>query len=168
MTEEEIKNLIQQTIDQNSTSNQFAVSDTPFHTHNGSDSMALKFTRMFDVPTSYYQQAGKSVLVNSTETGLIFGTVQSGYGGIVASNGTAVKLLSGWSSSRGGTGQYTVTHNLGLATNSYAVTVTPLYDAGAIPKLDNINANSFDVNIIAQSGGSLEDSAFAFILLPIN
>ena len=60
MNEEKVKDLIQQAIDQNATANQFAVSDTPYHTHNGADSQSLKFTRMYDVPTSYYQQKVKS------------------------------------------------------------------------------------------------------------
>lgn len=43
MTEEDIKTIAQQVFDQNEASNQFAVSQTPFHTHNSSDSPQLDF-----------------------------------------------------------------------------------------------------------------------------
>ena len=43
MEEEQVKNLILQMIDDDNTNNQFAVSQTPFHTHNGLDSAALSY-----------------------------------------------------------------------------------------------------------------------------
>ena len=73
MNEDRIKEMIQQAIDQNATANQFAVSDTPFHTHNGADSQRFSFKNLSDVPNSYYQQAGRPLIVNSTETALVFG-----------------------------------------------------------------------------------------------
>jgi len=42
------------------------------------------------------------------------------YSGRVASDGSAVKLPSGWSSSRTATGKYQITHNLG--TTDYTIT----------------------------------------------
>lgn len=48
MNEEYIKEIAQQVYDQNSASNQFAVSQTPFHTHNGSDSPKLSFSTLVD------------------------------------------------------------------------------------------------------------------------
>lgn len=43
MNEEDIKIIAQQVYDENQTSNQFAVSQTPFHTHNNADSPQLDF-----------------------------------------------------------------------------------------------------------------------------
>jgi hypothetical protein len=52
---------------------QFGVSDVPYHTHNGPDSNRIQFISLSDVPYYYYQSAGKSLVVNSTETGLTYG-----------------------------------------------------------------------------------------------
>lgn len=46
MEEEQVKDLIQQMIDIDNQVNQFAVAKTPFHTHNGSDSISLDYTLM--------------------------------------------------------------------------------------------------------------------------
>lgn len=46
MNEEDITNLIQEQIGQNATENQFAVSTTPYHTHNGSDSPNLSYPNL--------------------------------------------------------------------------------------------------------------------------
>ena len=95
MNEEEIKDLIKQAIDQNSTSNQYAVSDIPFHTHIGTDSHQLKFINaLSDAPKSYYKQKGRSLIVNPTETGLEFSgavlatTATDGFLIIPSCNGT--------------------------------------------------------------------------------
>lgn len=72
MDEQKVKDLIQKMIDDDNTSNQFAVAQTPFHTHNGADSSLLKFTNLRDVPSSYNGYAGCSLVVNSTENKLEF------------------------------------------------------------------------------------------------
>lgn len=41
--EQEVRDIAQSIHDENSTSDQFAVSQTPFHTHNGSDSQRVSF-----------------------------------------------------------------------------------------------------------------------------
>lgn len=48
MNEEEIKDLIQQMIDNDNQVNQFAVAQTPFHTHNGSDSSRVPMVNLKD------------------------------------------------------------------------------------------------------------------------
>jgi len=168
MTEEEVKNLIDQKIDQNAASNQFAVSDTPFHTHSGSDSPKIKFLNLSDVPNSYYQQAGKVATVNATETGLEFDTVASTtvYSGSVNSNGSAGNLPTGWSSSQLATGLYQVIHHLGtLGAAGYNVvaTVTGVnWSTITITK----SADSFNVNTLYPTSGSAVDNAFDFVLIP--
>lgn len=44
MNEQQVKDLIQQMIDNDNTVNQFAVSQTPYHTHNSSDSSSLDYS----------------------------------------------------------------------------------------------------------------------------
>ena len=48
MKEQEIKDLIQRMIDDDNTVNQFALAQTPFHTHNGADSSLLKATNILN------------------------------------------------------------------------------------------------------------------------
>lgn len=58
MNEDKIKQLAQEVFDENSTANQFAVSQTSYHTHNGNDSPLLSFNNLknrnefinFDLP----------------------------------------------------------------------------------------------------------------------
>lgn len=64
---------VQRALDSNSNANQFTVANIPFHLHNGSDCNKFPFTNLSDVPVTYYNSAGRTVNVNSTETGLIFG-----------------------------------------------------------------------------------------------
>lgn len=78
--ESKVQKLAQDVYDQNSTSDQFSVSQTPFHKHNGTDSPRISFINLSDVPTSYYKNAGNVATVNSTETGLIFAPGSGGGG----------------------------------------------------------------------------------------
>lgn len=63
--EQQMRDIAEQVYDENSASNQFAVSQTPFHTHNGSDSPRLDFNNLinrnefinFDLPGSQGQTA---------------------------------------------------------------------------------------------------------------
>lgn len=48
MNEETIKTIAQKVYDENQTTNQFAVSQTPFHTHNGSDSQKFPYLNLKD------------------------------------------------------------------------------------------------------------------------
>lgn len=75
--EQKMRDIAQEVHDENSTSDQFAVSQAPFHTHNGLDSQRIPFIGLSDVPTSYWidtttNSAGKSVIVNSSAQGLEF------------------------------------------------------------------------------------------------
>ena len=88
-----------------------------------------------------------------------------GYAGMVATDGTAVNLPSGWTCSTGGTGMYTVTHNLGLGSDGYATVGTCIYTAGAVCKLDNILTNSVDFNFTDRIG-NLTNTRFNFIIIP--
>lgn len=61
MNREAIENLIDQKIDANSAQNQFAVSQVPFHRHNGQDSPLLPFTSIFNrTETFFYTLFGTS------------------------------------------------------------------------------------------------------------
>lgn len=85
MNEDDVREIAQQVHDENSTSDQFAVSQTPFHTHNGLDSQRIPFIGLSDVPVSYHGQAGKVATVNASETGLEFDSGGGGGTGTVTS-----------------------------------------------------------------------------------
>lgn len=51
---------------------QYKVVPVPFHKHTGSDSPAVPFLNLSDVPKSYSGKSGTVATVNSTETGLVF------------------------------------------------------------------------------------------------
>lgn len=75
--EQRMRDIAQQVHDENSAIDQFAVSQTPFHTHNGLDSPRIPFIGLSDVPTSYWlnttkNSAGKSLIVNPSAKGIEF------------------------------------------------------------------------------------------------
>ncbi len=86
------------------------------------------------------------------------------YSGFVNADGTAGSLPMGWSSTKTGTGAYTVTHNLNLS--DYAVVMTGGGSQIGIFATATRGANSFtcvtDNNLVAAT-----DCAFNFILVPI-
>lgn len=91
----------------------------------------------------------------------IWGLPTAGYGGHVASGGTATHLPSGWTSAKTGTGQYTVTHNLGSA-NYSAIAMS--YGASSFCKFNAVNANDVQF-VFLDATGNLNDSEFYFILI---
>lgn len=109
--------------------------------------------KLGDTPTEALQLANKHYV--DSHTGV------KGYFGSVASDGTAVSLPVGWTSVKNGSGDYTVTHDLG--TNNVGVTVNPMTAFG-ITKITAVGANSFEVQFVNDSGSTV-DSTFIFILL---
>lgn len=90
--------------------------------------------------------------------------------GRVESDGTATDIPDGWSVSRTGAGNYTVTHNLGHT--EYGVTLA--YDYQDDPSnnvkviaIKDYDANSFQVNTVRYpfTAGTDADSDFFFILV---
>lgn len=73
MDENKVKELVQKILREEKIRSQYGVSKVPFHTHNNLDSPPIPFTSLSGVPNSYGSNAGKSLIVNSTATGLIFG-----------------------------------------------------------------------------------------------
>jgi hypothetical protein len=86
------------------------------------------------------------------------------YSGRVAAAGTAIKLPSGWSSTKTATGKYTITHNLGT-TNYTIVAIANIRFA----TWEAIATNTFTIYIYGHdnvSGDMLfQDAAFHFILI---
>jgi hypothetical protein len=86
------------------------------------------------------------------------------FAGRVASAGTALRLPRGWSVSKGGTGIYTITHNLNLAANTYAVNATPSgapgrgYCSGMA-----LSNNTFEI-YFANTAGAAADMDFNFTM----
>ena len=78
----------------NSTSDQFAVSQTPYHTHNGMDSQRIPFIGLSDVPMSYYQKAGYAVVVDAQENGLDFVQSVGSYADSIVNTAGTVTLVN--------------------------------------------------------------------------
>jgi hypothetical protein len=79
-----VKETAQNVFDQNQTSDQFAVSQTSYHTHNGSDSQRIPFKGLSDTPISYHNQKGRSVIVTPNENAVEF---SSGILAVTATDG---------------------------------------------------------------------------------
>lgn len=73
MDEATVTRIAQMVYSQNLSSGQFGPTQTTYHKHNGTDSLRFPFLNLADVPVSYYTEEGRSVVVNTTETGLTFG-----------------------------------------------------------------------------------------------
>ena len=106
-----------------------------------------------DTPTDALQLANKKY---------VDGKASKVYFGVVASDGSAINLPSGWTSSRTGTGDFVVTHNLAASSNGYGVVANPSTDFG-ITKNANIGANSFEI-LFVDHNGNLLSTGFVFIL----
>ena len=105
-------------------------------------------------------QAGTGVTVtnNGTSGVTISGSSFSGY---INSDGTAGHLPSGWSSSRSGVGQYTITHNLG--TSNYTTLAIPV-GANDIVKINSVGTNSVSLVFLDSKTQSLTDNQFYFTI----
>lgn len=86
------------------------------------------------------------------------------FAGNVDSTGAAQTLPRGWTSSKAGAGVYTITHNLGLSANSYAVVATPRgvpgtgYCSGWA-----LSSNTFEI-YFSNPAGAATDMDFSFML----
>ena len=84
------------------------------------------------------------------------------FAGNVSSAGVAQALPRGWTCTKTGTGVYVVTHNLGLAANSYSVVATPRgtpstgYCSGWA-----LSGNTFEI-YFSNPAGAATDMAFSF------
>lgn len=83
------------------------------------------------------------------------------YYGRVNDTGGAVILPLGWSSTQLGTGEYRVTHNLGMT--QYIVNITAFDSVPVIWIVDGISSNSFTVKSFDDSGVAI-DGGFMFSL----
>lgn len=110
------------------------------HIHNGGESQRINYnTDIIGIPTSIYA-------------------------GYVNSDGTAGNLPTGWTSSKTGTGQYTITHNLNTA--KYTANATA-YATVAFPKYNAVNVN--DVQFVwLTDTATLTDTRFYFTLVFFN
>lgn len=80
------------------------------------------------------------------------------YAGLVNSDGSAISLPSGWSSTRNSVGNYTVTHNLGQA--GYVVIGTVEVGGSTDERIFNIysrGTNSFSYKTRGGAGGSADE-----------
>ena len=205
MDEEKLKEIVRQeiqlAIDKTDTKNQFALSKTSFHTHNGLDSEKLPFIGLIDTPSSYSGEGGSLVVVNSSENALEFtdsptissnlsvlgnlvinGTIFTNgvgtvgrlkvassqtlkgiYCGDVTSAGAAGTVFpTGWTVSNTGTGNYLITHNLGVV--NYIILLT----GSTARECNYTTVQANDVVILTRnSAGTLADGSFSFILIAL-
>lgn len=89
MNEEQIRDLIQKMIDDDNSVNQFAVAQTPYHTHNGSDSSFLDYTLMKN-RTRYILYRAVLNTSDVTVTNKIGGDLSMPFGGYLVSVGYTV------------------------------------------------------------------------------
>jgi hypothetical protein len=85
------------------------------------------------------------------------------FGGEVASDGTAVRLPEGWTSTRTAAGNYKITHNLNTAFYGALATAFAPSSPTKVADILTRNVNDFTVDI-SLSGGD-NDSAFFFIVI---
>lgn len=84
------------------------------------------------------------------------------FSGRVASAGTALRLPRGWTCSKTGTGVYVITHNLGLAANTYSVIATPSGSPGTgYCSGMALSGNTFEI-YFANTSGSAANMDFNF------
>lgn len=94
-----------------------------------------------------------------------FGGGSTGFGGRLNADGTAVSLPSGWTPTKTGTGQYTITHNLGHT--DYVVMLAGLQTGAWVDAtLAELNANDFRVVTwrSTTSGPTNDDRVWLFSL----
>jgi hypothetical protein len=85
------------------------------------------------------------------------------YDGSVNANGTAGYLPVGWSVTHTGTGDYTITHNIGTTAYVVNATADQNSNAAAVERVIR-SANSFEVIIAGFNSGTFFDAAFGFTL----
>jgi hypothetical protein len=84
------------------------------------------------------------------------------FSGNVSSAGAAQALPRGWTCARTGVGVYVVTHNLGLAANSYSVVATPRGTPGTgYCSGWALSGNTFEI-YFSNPAGAATDMAFSF------
>lgn len=81
--------------------------------------------------------------------------------GVVNSDGTALIVPKGWTTSRAGAGVYVITHNLGDAAYTVTATADDANGGNFVERIVNRGANSFQV-ITRNGAGTLSDVPFAF------
>jgi hypothetical protein len=89
------------------------------------------------------------------------GASSSSYIGRVDSAGVAVSLPAGWTSARNGTGDYTITHNLGSA--AYIVLLQS-DGAASVPVIHTRGSNSLRTTFFSLAA-SLTDTSFDFQII---
>jgi len=133
MEEKDVRAIFEQMYAQEAT--RYGVAKVPVHRHNGIDTVQIEYQDILNRPGELY-------------------------GGKVNDNGDAIYLPAGWTSTRTGTGEYTVTHNLG--TTAYAVLLTGIGN-GFYTLADEPTSTLFEYQYFEPSG-SAGDRVVYFLL----
>ena len=130
----------------------------------------------FRALNDYARNAGRQIVSGDADTIFVFlnctglGSVdttgcvnedQRVRSGVVNSDGTALVVPKGWTTSRAGAGVYVVTHNLGDAAYTVVATADDTNGGNFVERVVNRAANSFQI-ITRNGAGTLTDVPFAF------
>ena len=126
--------------DKSSVAAQFGLTNTNTHGHSGAgmDGGQIDYKNLLNKPT-----------------------IPTVYRGIINSTVANSILPTGWSASKLGTGDYVITHNLGIA-NYSVVAIAYTY----VVSLGTVDANTFEVLVVNLSGVA-KDTNVNFILAPL-
>lgn len=154
----------------------FVLDQIKNHIHDGNFSERINIFDIFNniqtvtsvpsgTPKNFYGQFnifnGKLYFYDFTNAMWDVAGGSSVYAGAVDSGGTAINLPTGWTSTRTGAGQFTVTHNLG--TSNYSAPAIP-FGASVFPHLNAVNSNNVQYVFTDRTGG-LADTSFYFTLV---
>lgn len=91
-------------------------------------------------------------------------TASKAYIGVATSTGASTPFPTGWTWTKNGAGDYTITHNLG--TTSYIVVATSINDTTVVV-IASQSTNSFNVTSWLSTTGNKIDDGFNFILIKL-
>lgn len=141
MNEQDIRKIAEDVFNEELRASQYTVTPVPTHVHTGVDSPQIPFLNLANVPASYTGKAGNSLIVNPTETGLIFGS--GGGGGSPVGPNRAVQYND--------SGSFGGDSNFEWGTDS----ILHLSDAGPANTLNIGSANIDDLVSIDSSGAPM-------------
>lgn len=143
MDKNEITQLIQEQIKLSQNSALYGASNYTFHTHNNLDSPVLPLTSIGGFPSSYSGQAGKTVIVNASASGLVFSA------GSNAAGGSNTQIQYNNSGALAGSANFTWDNTNKILQLASAATIKTL------PLASNTNQTRIEITPAASTGTGL-------------
>jgi len=146
---------------QSQTVNQFGVSQSAFHTHNGIDSQKFPFQNLSNVPNSFYGKAGLPMVVDSTETLLQLSALSVSGGGTGKTTWTPYAVVIGGTAATSALQQVSGVGTSGQVLTSSGSGAAPVWSAqragqayGGLVNLDGTSAPAFPSGWTTSGHGS--------------